>query len=234
MRLLSLALLAALAAAATPSQAQEVDRVPARPGSDDADARAAWAKLDATLLSVDFQDTPLLACVQFVKQVSGINVVVDPRVAEARPLDETRITLEVTDVSLRTVLAFICEFADLAARWRHSVLMLTSPEHARGTPVAKLYDVRDLTFQMKDFPGPEIKLVASDSGAPGIGMLGDEEDDQTPTRDQVIDLIQQMLPTAWDAPGVSIGTFGGAILVRQYPEVHRQIEYIIALLRSAR
>ena len=98
---LALALLAVLVA---PAPAQEIERVPARPGADDPDARAAWAKLDTTMLTVDFQDTPLLACVQFVKQVSGINVVIDPRVAEARALDETRITLEVTDVSLRTVL----------------------------------------------------------------------------------------------------------------------------------
>lgn len=224
-----------LASLAAPAAAQAIDRIPATSGSDEPDARAAWAKLDATVLSVNFQDTPLTACVQFVRQVSGINIVIDRRVAEERALDETRVTLEVNDVSLRTVLAFMCEFADLAARWRHSVLLLTSPEHARGTPVAKLYDVRDLTFQTKDFPGPEIRLSASDSGASGPLMLTtDEGEDQTPTRDQVIDLIQQMLPGAWDLPGVSIGTFGGAILVRQFPEVHRQIEVLIALIRGSR
>jgi hypothetical protein len=224
-----------LTALAAPAATQEVDRIPATPGSDETDARAAWAKLDTTMLSVDFQDTPLTACVQFVRQVSGINVVIDRRVAEQRALDETRITLEVNDVSLRTVLAFMCEFADLAARWRHSVLMLTSPELARGAPVARLYDVRDLTFTMKDFPGPEIRLSTSDSGAAGpLSLMTDEGEDQTPTRDQVIDLIQQMLPGAWDLPGVSIGTFGGAILVRQHPEIHRQIEVIIALIRGAR
>ena len=218
------------------ANAQTVVRVPARPSSTEVRAKAAFAKLDTLKVSVDFEDTPLTAAVEYLKQVSGINILIDKAVRDEREIDETRITLQVNEVSMRSALSLILEFSNLVVRWKHSVLMVTTPSKGRGKPVARMYDVRDITLQMKDFPGPTIKLEASDgsmgSGIPGLD--GSDDEDSTPTRDQIMDLLQELMPEDFEVEGTSIATFGNAMLIRQSPEVHAKIRGILALIRSAR
>ncbi|MHC5018952.1 MAG: hypothetical protein ACYTGX_02335 [Planctomycetota bacterium] len=204
--------------------------MPAKPASNEAAAKAAFAKLDTLKVSIDFEDTPLTAAVEYMKQVSGVNILIDKAVTDEREIDETRITLQVNDVSLRSALSLVLDFSNLVVRWRHSVLMITTPSKGRGKPVARMYDVRDITLEMKDFPGPTIKLEASEGNqSVGIGGLGDEPESQAPSRDQIMDLIQELMPEDFEVEGTSITTFGNAILIRQSPEVHAKITAILSL-----
>jgi hypothetical protein len=230
----ALTLAAGLAFSASAS-AQTIVRVPNKPGSAEPAAKAAFAKMDNLKLSVDFEDTPLTAAIEYLKQVSGVNILIDKAVSDEREIDETRITLQVTDVTMRSAMALILEFSNLVVRWKHSVLMVTTPSRGRGKPVARMYDVRDVTLEMKDFPGPTIKLEASDGNqSVGIGGLGDEPEPQAPTRDQIMDLLQELMPEDFEVEGTSIATFGNAILIRQSPEVHAKITAILSLIRGAR
>lgn len=231
----SLAFAATLTFGSLAADAQTVVRIPEKPRSNEVAAKAAFAKLDTLKVSVDFEDTPLTAAVGYLKQVSGINILIDKAVRDERELDETRITLQVNDVKLRSAFSLILEFSNLVARWKNSVLMITTPAKGRGTPEARMYDVRDITFAMKDFPGPEIKLEASDSSASGgIEIGGGDEDDATPTRDQIMNLLQELMPEDFEVEGTSIATFGNAVLIRQSPEVHAKIAGILSLIRGAR
>jgi len=133
----SLAFAATMMFGSAAADAQTVVRVPANPRSAEPAAKAAFAKLDTLKVSVDFEDTPLKAAVQFLKQVSGVNILIDKAVLDERDIDETRITLQVNEVSMRSALALILEFSNLVVRWKHSVLMVTTPAKGRGKPEAR-------------------------------------------------------------------------------------------------
>ena len=221
---------------AVPAAAQEVVRVPAGPGDGASPAElAAFAKLDTMKISLDFEDTPMPAVLQFLRQTSGINLVVDPEVRRDGGLDERRISLQVSELPLRSALSLVLEFGNLAARWRHGVLFITTPEKARGEMVLRLYDVRDLTFKLTDFPGPSLALKSGTDGMSDPLVFGEaDEKNPPPTTDEIVETVKGMMADAWEAPGATCTVIGGMLLVRQTPEAHRDVMRLLTMLRATR
>ena len=235
-RLAALAI-AALFGAATLAPAQSsVVRLPKNPPAGNIKAQRVWAKMATLKISMDFDDAPVLEILKFLKQTSGINMVVDGALRNEGALDERRISLQVTDIPFRSALNIVLEFTELAARWRHGVLLITTPDKARGDTVLRIYDVRDITFKLTDFPGPKIEL-ASGSGMDGDGGLsfGDEDEDSAPpTTDEIVETIRSAIGDATDVEGTSMTVLGGLMVVRQSIEVHRQILEVLHMLRASR
>ncbi|MBA2480906.1 MAG: sigma-70 family RNA polymerase sigma factor [Planctomycetes bacterium] len=69
-------------------------------------------------LTFDFQDTPFLDVVNFLRQVTGVNVVIDPRI----PADGPHITLTVADMKLAHVLDIIMKMCGLHCEPRDGAL----------------------------------------------------------------------------------------------------------------
>lgn len=233
---LALLTLAALFGAAPLAAAQAtVVRVPDEAPSGDLKAQQVWAKLATQRVSLDFDDAPVLEVFKFLRQTSGVNLVVDQAVRADAGLDDKRVSLEVTEIPLRSALSLVLDFVELVVRWRHGVLLVTTPDRARGDASLQIYDVRDITYKLTNFPGPKIEL-ASGSGAEdgGLSFGGDEGDDATPTTDEIVETVKSALGEAADAPGCSLAILGGLLVVRQSPEGHREILNVLAMLRSTR
>ncbi|MHC5020922.1 MAG: STN domain-containing protein [Planctomycetota bacterium] len=96
-------------------------------GDHPADAAAA-AKIDAALdakkVSPNFNDTPLDAVMQFFRDVSGINILISPKVFEETPRDALRVSLQVTDVSMRDALNLILDMTNLKFEIRDGVMVI--------------------------------------------------------------------------------------------------------------
>ena len=221
---------------ATPAPAQDVVRLPKNPPANDVKAQRVWAKLATQKISLDFDDAPILDVFKFLKQTSGVNMVIDQALRAEGSLDDRRVSLEVTDIPLRSALNLVLDFSELAARWRHGVLFITTPGKARGDALLRIYDVRDITWKITSFPGPTLEL-ASGSGMDDGGGLAcgeDEGGDSTPTPDEIVETVRSALGEAADAEGTMMQLLGGIMVVRQSPEVHRQILEVLAMLRSSR
>jgi hypothetical protein len=229
--------LAALLGAAPLARAQAtVVRVPEQAPTGDTKAQQVWAKLATQRVSLDFNDAPALEVFKFLRQTSGVNLVVDQTVRADAGLDEKRVSLEVSEIPLRSALALVLDFVDLVARWRHGVLLVTTPDRARGDTTLQIYDVRDITYKLTNFAGPKIELASGSGDSDGGGlMFGDEGDDAAPpTTDEIVETVKSALGESADAPGCSMAVLGGLLVARQTAEGHLEILKVLSMLRSTR
>jgi len=236
MKRIAMLTLAATVGLASTAAAQSISRLPATPPAKDANAKRAWAKMDTMKISLDFEDAPFMEVFKFLRTTSGINMVVDGAVKAEGLLDDKRVNIEVTDIPLRSALKIVLDFSELVARWKHGVLLITTPDRAHGATVLRIYDVRDITFKLTDFPGPTMELN-SGSGMDDMGGLSfgdDDEDDYVPSADEIVETVTSSIGDAADAPNTSMTLLGGILVVRQAPEIHRMILNVLAQLRSTR
>ncbi len=209
------------------------------PGSPDADAsdraklRAMMNRLESTLVNVNFDDTALDDAVRLLQRFTGINLIVSPKLRNEDGFDEITISLRLTKVSAKQALRIMMEFHDLGLVYRGGVLQVTTKEDSRGKPVLRIYSIADLTFPIRDFPGPDLQLRPSGS---------EFEMEEIPVREDpfedpqfIVDLIQANVePETWEAENVGVTSTRKVLLIRQSPAVHAKIARLLMLLRAAK
>ena len=95
----------------------------------------------------------------------------------------------------------------------------------------RMYDITPLTVGLTSFSGPEIGRLAV-SGDDSEGRFGGSERAQPRfDADQLLNLVRDnVAPGTWDGGVASIDVYGGRLVVRHTPEVHRQIRRLLATL----
>ena len=113
------------------------------------------------------------------------------------------------------------------------ILRFTTPEAARGKPVLRIYGIGELTFVLRNFPGPDMNLRPS-----GAEFEQEEQSDvANPFSDpeRVIEMLREFIASeSWEDEGVSIWADERKLIVRQYPQVQRKIARFLALLNASR
>jgi len=205
-------------------------------GQDDAGRAAALRRLDSLKISVDFRETGLPAAVDYLREATGLNIVVSPRVAEKEP--DLRFTLRVRDLSARAVLRLMLRPRDLAVAWREGALQVVTREELGSGVVLKMYDVRAHLVKVQDFVGPRMELSSPDSANPmGVKVEIDPPPAEPPVNEQ---LLQELVRAntgrrSWeDNPDASISVANGILVVSQTPAVHREIGLLLAKLQQYR
>jgi hypothetical protein len=235
------------AAPAKPAVATKSDRdaKPAEPKKPAAEpslvlARPAPKTLDEAMLrlgrvkvTVTFKDTAFTECVDYLRRVAGFNVIVAP-VLQAKGIDGIRpITMQLHDVSLKQIAELVAQFTGTKLKLDDGVLQFTTPEDARGKPVLRIYAIGDVTMRLHNFPGPDINLHSSKAEfepEPETDVGNAWSDPQ-----KVVDMIQKIVAEdTWSDKDVSISADENKLIVKQYPEVHREIARLISMLRAAR
>jgi hypothetical protein len=196
--------------------------------------RTIAAKLEGVRVTCSFNRLPLDAWVQWVRAASGINVVVK-RAAIAKELDPDAVlvTLELKDVALKDLLALALEPFGLATRIEGNVLFVTTKRDARGKPIVVLYDVSELLLPIRDFPAPEMSLYPSREGRPRPPEP--EARAAFDSAQELVDLVRRFCGAdTWEEEGVRVQVLRRHLLVRQYPEVHREIARFLMEIRALR
>lgn len=165
--------------------------------------------LDARI-TLKCKEAPLDEVLAAVADRLGIGIVLDQRsLDDAGISSDVLVTIDVSDISLRSQLGFLLHMHDLTWGIRHEVLLVTTPEGYEEFLDTEVYDVADIV-PSKDFD-PLIAMIEtciapcswdSVGGAGSIGVL--------------------------EAAGID------AIVVPQTYEVHEQIERLLADLRGPR
>ena len=163
-------------------------------------------------VTFDFVETPLRDVVAFLQQITDANIVLDEdAVAD---LANPEVTLKVTDMKLSLALDWVLGGVDLKYALQGESIYISTEENVGGSALLKLYDVTDVTLEVKDFPGNLQMLrdrvgtsVGSSGGGAATDVGADWEDwgedgdasESTFTPDRLIEFIKRTIaPGTWD------------------------------------
>jgi type II secretory pathway component GspD/PulD (secretin) len=194
------------------------------------DREAVRAKLQNLRVSLEFSETSLEDAIDFIRQFSRLNIIIDKTVQDKFGAGEPKITLKAKDLPLASAFRLMLETRGMTLLFRHGVLLVVTEERASQNVVLRLYDVRDLLMKINDFPGPEITLVPLG----GVGIQNLPEPTSQLTDEFVLSSVRQHCGQGtWDAnPKVSVEYNNGILIVRQTEDVHKQIRVLLDKLRA--
>ena len=192
-------------------------------------------RLDQTV-SFEFQETSFDDVIAFLRQVTGVNIVIAPDVATASAVPP--VTFKTRGMRFGDALKWILNLTNLHMALQDQAIYISN-KPVTGAIVLKMYDVTDLISPVRDFPGRELAYNAGGGGGgAGIRMFGNanaaESENKAVDPEQLVDFIKQNVsPKSWDQEGVGVEQRSGSTLfVSQTPEVHDQILALLGNLRN--
>lgn len=198
--------------------------------------RTIKTKLQTLPITLNFNETPFQDVIRYIQTMAEMNIVVDPKIIQKFEIEGTKVNLQVTDLKLQDALNILLQFHDLVYLFKDDVLFITSKKSdlARGKALPFLHDIRDLTGQIKDFPGPKIKLLPSKTDDSGGAKF-----EETPggaqavlTGEKLTELIKASVePESWDKEQYSIAETSGQLLVVHTEDVQEQIRTLLNDMR---
>jgi len=129
-------------------------------------------KLDEPI-TLEFMDTPLSDVIDFIREVTEVNIVVD-RVAldDEGVTTDTPVTINVQNVPLRSALKLLLDPLNLTYLVRDDVLQITSQSEAGQELIHKVYPVADLVMPIGAGRGLAGGGGLFGGGLGGLGGLG--------------------------------------------------------------
>lgn len=192
---------------------------------------AAKSALERRLPTVKFSDIALMDALDFFRDTTDANFVVDWKTMEQVGVSkETSVSLNLRYVPTRTALRATLEAAApglLTYYVDENVIHVTTLAKADEKMIVRIYPVQDLLVEIPDFEGPSLSLTDNQSGQSGRGNrnggrngggLGgggsifdnnnsrDRDEEKSKTRAEraqdLIDLIKETVrPEVWDTNG---------------------------------
>ncbi len=194
-------------------------------------------KLNTMRLTVNFENTTMEEAISYLRDFSGLNIIIDAEVYKNQSEDQLKVTLKVKDLLLKSILKLMLTSRELTAMYKEGVLLIIPKGKVDKSVTLQLYDVRDLLVKIQDFPGPKVELV-SPSKAGGGPLTGAtfslEEPRSTITEEFITEMVKQNTgDKSWDEnPNASINLTNGVLVVSQSKRVHEEIKHFINLLRQ--
>lgn len=208
-------------------------------------AALAWAgdtredasrKLELLKVTVDFQDVRLPEAIEYLREVSGLNMVVLPKAMEKD--GDAKVTLKVKDLSVKSVLKLLLSSRNLTMTWRDGALVVLPKEDLSDSTTMRIFDVRSMLVKLQDHPGPRVELVGpTKSGIPLVGVAILEEPPRPPVDEDFLQILIKENTGAgtWDSnPRAALNLTNGQLVVSQTPRVLREIEALLGLLGQYR
>ncbi len=183
-------------------------------------------KLRSLRVTVDFKQAPLEEVVNYLREISGMNMFVGAKVKEK---GETQVNLKVSDLPLKSVLNLMLKPLGLTYGYKDGVLLIMTEEEKQSDVIMELYDVRDLLYPIHMFPGVDMSLAPE-----SIGALVTAEEGSAGEEMPIVDLVKAHTGgKTWDDnPKAAINMQNGLLVVKQSREVHLQIRRLISKLRN--
>jgi hypothetical protein len=183
------------------------------------------SKLNNIKVTLDFTNAPLDSVVDYLREISGLNIFVDSKVREK----QINITMKVSEISLRSIFGLMLKPQNCDILFKDGVLQLMTKEDvADKTMKMEIYDCRDILHPITNFPGVDIALgdqagvIIQDTGADTPGEMPIEEMVRAHTGGR-----------SWDEnPKAVCKLQNGLLVIKNTPEVHKQVRRMLDLLRA--
>ncbi|MBV8879676.1 MAG: hypothetical protein JO332_06930 [Planctomycetaceae bacterium] len=183
-------------------------------------------KLNNIKVTLDFQNAPIDQVVDYLREISGLNIFVDGKVRDKNLV----VSLKVTEISLRSIFGLILKPHNCDILFKDGVLQLMTKEDvADKTMKMEIYDCRDILYPVTNFPGIDLDLNANGPGVvvtPDMGDTGSEIP------------IEEMVRShtggrSWEEnPKAVVKMQNGLLVIKNTPEVHKQVRRLLDLLRA--
>jgi len=195
-------------------------------GAQDSQKAEIEGKLNNIKVTLDFQNAPIDQVIDYLREISGMNIFVDTKVRDKNLV----VSLKVTEISLRSIFGLMLKPHNCDILFKDGVLqVMTREDVADKTMRMEIYDCRDILYPISNFPGIDLDLNAS---GPGVIL-------QTPPEDAGSEIpIEEMVRAhtggrSWEEnPKAVVKMQNGLLVVKNTPEVHKQIRRLLDLLRS--
>lgn len=187
-----------------------------------------------------FPGMPFSDAITFIRTTHNINIVVDEAVLQKFEADKVVVSLQLKNLKLEAALNILLSFHGLTYIFKNEVLYITfrTSKSAREKPIPVLHDIRDLTGEIKDFPGPRIKLQSGGGGkgsTAGGALFTDDDQPKGPvlTGEKLTELIKTSIaPTTWkEGEDYSIAELQGQLLVVHTEAVQKEIDKFLEEMR---
>lgn len=212
--------------------------------------------MDTVLQRVEFDGIAFSDVVEFLREVSGLNIYVNWNALEMLGIDQTiPVNVQLTNVSFDKVLRTVLDdvggvMAELGYVIDEGVITISSREDLSRRTVTRVYDILDLIHPVPDHAAPSLQLGETstdggggDGGTGGGALFGDTGDageTAEPARSEMIENIVGLLeetidPNSWRPTGDigSIRELGGQLVITQTAQNHQSIVSLLNQLREA-
>jgi hypothetical protein len=186
------------------------------------ETEAEIAHLLGQRISVDFKDQPLKQAVNDLRNVTGLNLVLDLPALEAESIDLDRpITMHLDNVTVKAVLNLVLHHAHLAYVIQDDVVRVTTKTRARGKLVVN-------TFPVDDLVSPTLSLQQLFDAICRRESVIREVD--------LIELITTTIdPETWAKQGgqgtIEYYPLDKTLVVHQTPDIQEQVAELLAAMR---
>ena len=191
-------------------------------------------KLETMKITVDFEDVKLPEALDYLRDVTGLNLVILPKAMEKD--GESKIRLKVRDLSVKSVLKLILVSRGLTVTYRDGAMVILPKEDLQDSTTMKMFDVRALQVKIQDFIGPVVELTGAANKKLGpTAVITMIEEPKTPIPDEfLLDMIRANTGSGtWDSnPKAALNLNNGMLVVSQTPTVLKEIEALLGLLRQ--
>ncbi len=203
---------------------------------EDPDILAMNRKLDTMKIDMQFEGAKLEDIVAFVRDFTGMNILVDAAVRDKVDLEKP-VTFKVKDLVLKNTLKLLLSQFGLDYHINEEkVVLITTPQLAGGKPVLELHDIRDILVKIQDFPGPKVELTSpSGGGTPltGATFSLEEPKQSSVSQEQIVDLIKENIaPGTWEGEYTIEMTPNQQLLVNHTSKTHKELREFLQRLRS--
>ncbi len=193
-------------------------------------ARKVRDQIASIRITIDFANAKLENVIAYLQEFSGLNFHLDAD-ARAKEGDDSKVTLKLKDVTLKTALKFLLSPRDLRCVYRDGVLLIATKAKLGSQTVTRVYEVRDILFRIQDFPGPTLGLKDKE---PGIIFEPLEEPKTTFNEEDLSGLIKTSTgDRSWeDSSSVSIQQIDGLLVISQTRSIHEEVRRLLDRLRQ--
>lgn len=200
---------------------------------DEATYRKIESQLESTTIdSLACEEADVTEVVKDIARKARITIVIDKKALEDVSEDDRLITLELAAVKAGNALNIVLDQIQMVKMYKNGVLYITNKEKAEGVVSTKVYDVRDITVKINDFPAPRLRLKSANDDSSGpIIDYGAEPDD--PTTEDIIEMIEESVDADWGGTA-SVSIVKGQLIVRAPRDVHKDVADLLDQLRSAK
>ena len=161
-------------------------------------------------ISFDFVETPLQDVISFIGTLVDVTIVLDREAIRDEP---PSVTLKVNDMRLEAALNWVLKLSGLKYTLKDEAIFISKPDRIHDDAVLRMYDVTDLTIDIKNFQGRQ-QALASDGGYTSTGgsgggggddmgedFFGDEDEEEEEDRltgDTLVEFIKRTIaPGTW-------------------------------------
>ncbi|HVE40420.1 MAG TPA: hypothetical protein VNM14_11060 [Planctomycetota bacterium] len=183
------------------------------------------SKLNNIKVTLDFQNSPIDQVVDYLREISGLNIFVDSKVRDKNIV----VSLKVTEISLKSIFSLMLKPQGCGVLFKDGVLQLMlDSDIADKTMKMEIYDCRDILYPIQQFPGIDLDL----STISGVVMT--PADDATGSEMPIEELVRAHTGgRSWEENSkASIKMQNGLLVIKNTPEVHKQVRRLLDLLRA--